>query len=294
MFAELAGGYAVALLTTAVRRYRIEELGIVPRKVIVGKGTRAQEWHEGSQQYFLTQEGDADFTLSRCSRIQAHVNHSGSVSVYSLPQIANVNSGNKKGLAGLLQDVGKELRERDLFYFAVSRHGNLRGNPFQRMMNLGNPVLSAFYAPVEDEHDGACNDKPSPLDIPEFQEMFAPVQASGSTNVLYFEACFGGDFARALAGGNTTTISSSAPGKELRATVYRGILESPQEGQMGHVTRTRGSLEEGLFDGKDLRSAFLDAEHERRIEYGLPVVKLFLNRPHLFVGDIDPSSIRLR
>ncbi len=293
MFAELAAGYGLALVATALRRYRIEGLGIVPRKVIVGEGTMAYEPKDSSRQYFLVQEGIYDFKLKVCSSIKDHTNPSGYVSVYSLPQLAQVDSADKKGLAHLLQDVGKELNEGDLFYFALSRHGDLQGNPLQRMLNLGDPVLRNFYDPLVDKRDEIGHSDPSPIDIPEFQEMFAPVEASGSTNIIYFETCFGGDFARALVGGNTTTISSSAPGKELRATRQLGIMQDPSEPAMGHITKTRHSLERGLFDGKDLQNAFHDAEHERRIELGLTLIKPFLNQPHLFVGDINPSTIRL-
>lgn len=295
MLPELAAGYGLALLATAVRKYRVEELGIVPRKVIVGEGTEAMPLREDRSQYFLRQEGGASFDLRKCSSIRGHMGASGTTSLARLPLIAEVDRADRKGLANLLKDIGDELKDGDVFYLAISRHADLQGNFLQRMLNLGTPALEVFYDTIERTRDSRTRYRdPSPISIPEFREMFKPVQESGSINVLYFETCFGGDFAKALVGGTTTTLSSSGPGKELRATRHLGAWQDPSEPSLGHVTHTRSTFEEGLCRNKTVLQAFQEAGHEQGIGYGLTMIKPFINRPHLFVGDIDPSSIRLR
>ncbi len=150
------GGYIAALAARTIRKYRLEELGIREKRTIVYSNSNGslQQFvpSASSRQLTLTQFAQYyDFELQDRSISVRTINDDPNVPRYTSNRLGSVKSVDKKGLAALLQDIGKEIGEGDLFYFATSRHGTFhsRGSRLKKICFMGDPIISDFYDEIK-------------------------------------------------------------------------------------------------------------------------------------------------
>ncbi len=282
-----AGTYAIALAAKYLTDYRTEEIGLIGRKRIIYNGSGQQIAPVTGRQFTLIQTSEySDFELRQIPPLEEITEQStGHISYYTVPVIAASGHDNKHGLEALFKKAAEHLEPGDVFYFATSRHGGYRGHPWKTKVRLGEAALTGFRE----------SDKEKSITVPEFGEMFQPVVDSGSVNVLYFDCCLGGNFAKELGKGNTTAMASSSPGKILTVPGdedYSPLLGLPVDHSV-HPSRTRWDVQSGLFSGKSVLESFDAAGYVRTLKVGsLTLLRPFVNRPHMYVGDIDPATVK--
>ena len=287
-----------------------------------------------TRQFFLTQAGILDFELREISNLENSLlatekNHDWNgdnnpdfhqfILEYenspqgkyrhfnTLPVIKRVSADDYQELARLFTFLGRELQPHDLFYFATTRHGSFdkkKGllNKFMRKsFRVGEKALCDFYEVDEDErrqrsshcaYFGRAGDYR--FSVTSFEQLFAPVSASGALSVLYFDTCFGGDFAQRMGTRNTIAISPIRPGKFLTMqSPAQNLLTGEWEDQsIPDPSVTRCEFETRLIDGKSVLSAFQNAGDSLRFmnTMGIPW-RPIINQPRMYVGNVDPSSV---
>ncbi len=311
-----------------IRNWRLDEIGLFDTPKIVLQNEqplRPYQRDDTSKRLLLVQEGIGNFYLKEVVRIGVpEIFPDGTTAghlewnyVQKLPTLSRAYADDAEGLRTLLCRVGETLEEGDIFYFAVTRHGSFeKGDSFLRKMlrkglRWGKPALADFYGLSEDQKrhrltkDGEMLDcatvgEPGnqPISIDQFEEFFEPVVRSRSVNVLFFDTCFGGDFAQRMGKGNTIAISPVRPGKYLtmRAPSQNLLTGEWEDQSITSKSSTRYSFEQQWYQGTDLATAFTQTYDQLRwkIECSFLPFLPIINHPRMYVGNIDPATISLK
>ncbi len=283
MLTELGLIYGAGVLL----KYNSDSIGIFPhRKTIFQNNKDLREFQpsEKTRYFLVNQWGLYDFELRVISKKEEFIESKFGQNIYNVPIKRKVGSSDKRGLESLFKEIGSEISSEDVFYFATSRHSSSTGNWFERKFDTGEKALSYFWE----------EKKKVKIKLSELQEMLYPITNSGSINILYFDTCFAGDFAKVLGKENNIAIATTKPGKILLIRPKMDLwaaLNHRKQKFMGTITKTRYSFEESFFSGKSVSTSFNKVKHERIFQFGLTLVKPHINHPHMYVGNIDPETV---
>lgn len=294
MIPELLGIYAAVL---GIKALRGEELIPLPWKRVIYQNDQPLcplQRTAATRQFVVTQTLNSNTANAVCVReipSLQHIDHKTICDdeIYALfcniPIKASTGIGDRNGLESLLKELGEELHAGDVLYFVVGRyahHGDVHRDEswIKKQLCFGEKVLGGFYDRCEYRGAWVSYDGLNPLTIGEFEEMFAPISESGSVNVLYFDTCFGGDFARRMGKGNNIAISTARP---------RKIIRGRQIPELFFNKNTAEYFTQDLFLGRTVLDAFKSAPYS--CDYaGLPP-RILIHQPRMYVGNVDPATV---
>jgi hypothetical protein len=206
----------------------------------------------------------------------------------------------KKSLDDVLKYLSKEIKPDDAFFMMVSAHGG-------KILPLPGMNINQSSIMLNDDENPFIYEK-------EFEKMLSALNPNYS--VLFFNSCFGNDFAQRFAKGRTVTISAARPNKavmisgednnNLRFGSFCGSFS------LGFLSALQkkfpdNTLIEKLKGYDDLESAFdFGTSFEREaytrftdtyVKAGSRLRRVFLslikNTPYLYYDKINPSEIQI-